>query len=191
MRSVKINIKLVWRVACTGVLLSTLVLVGCAQEYATPQVAEAASCRALGPRALSGTLIGAAGGAAVGAGIASGVSNGNKRDTAVGALVGLLVGGAVGALEGKRLDARDCAAAQLALQKVGNESPGQVVRWSDPSTGNHGAYVAVAAHFRNSGGRICRRIQASYYMHGHSPVKGDPGIICRTTQGNWVRAVRM
>lgn len=182
-----------WRVLKTILIwpaLLSLALVGsCAQNYGSLQQAASSSCSALGPRALSGALIGGASGAALGASLGALAGHGNRNDAMIGALAGLLVGSAIGGVEGKRLDERDCGAAQLALQKVGNQPSGAVVGWKDTSTGNHGAYRVVSDKYTASSGEICRRIQANYYMHGHKPVDGDPGVICRTPQGNWVRQV--
>ena len=168
-------------------LLSLVLVGGCAQNYGGLQQEASSSCRALGPRALSGALVGGASGAAFGASLGALAGHGNRNDVMIGALAGLLMGSAIGGVEGKRLDERDCTAAQLALQKIGNQPSGAVVDWKDASTGNHGAYRVVSDKYTASSGKICRRVQASYYMHGHKPVNGDPGIICRTPQGNWVR----
>ncbi len=180
-------LKIVW---AWPVFLALALASGCAQNYGSLEQATSSSCRSLGPRALSGALIGGASGAAIGAGLGALVGNGNKNDARIGALAGLLLGSAIGGIEGKRLDERDCAAAQLALQKVGDQPNGAAVNWTDATTGNHGAYRVISAKYTESSGEICRRIQASYYMHGHKPVSGDPGIICRTPQGNWMRQLQ-
>lgn len=166
-------------------LLATVTLAGCAQNYSSPQQAAANSCTALGPRAMSGALIGGAAGAGVGAGIGAAIGGG--RAAAIGALGGLVVGAIAGLAEGHHLDVEDCAVAQAALQRVGTAPLGQRVAWSDPKTGNHGVYVPVSDRYALPGGKICRKMQASYYMDGHAPVEGDTGIVCRTPNGNWAR----
>ncbi len=168
-----------------AVLISATLLGGCAQNYDTAQQAAASSCSALGPRAMSGALIGGAVGAGAGAGI--GALAGGGRGAAIGALGGLVIGAIAGLAEGHNLDARDCAAAQTALQRVGTIPTGQTVSWSDPNTGSHGLYVPVSDRYAAPGNEICRRIQASYYINGRAPVEGDTGVVCRKPNGDWFR----
>jgi len=167
------------------VLLAAALLGGCAQNYNSAQQAAAGSCSALGPRAMSGALIGGVVGAGAGAGI--GALAGGGRGAAIGALGGLLIGAVAGLAEGHNLDAHDCAAAQTALQSVGTIPTGQTVSWSDPNTGSHGLYVPVSQRYAASGGEVCRKIQASYYITGRAPVEGDTGIVCRKPNGDWFR----
>lgn len=172
-----------------GTKIVTMIVValigGCAQNYTSPQQAAANSCSALGPRALSGALIGGAIGAGAGAGI--GALAGGGRGAAFGALGGLAVGALAGLAEGHHLDMRDCAVAQAALQTIGAVPTGQSVPWYNPATGSHGAYVPVSAQYSAPSGELCRQIQASYVMSGHSPVEGDTGLVCRQPDGDWVR----
>jgi surface antigen len=158
---------------------------GCAgQQYATPEEAAANACSAFGPKALQGTLIGGAAGAAGGA--ALGAAAGGGRGAGVGALVGLGVGLLAGAVTGNMLDKRDCREAQLALQQMSTLPTGQFVAWSEPTTGSRGTFTATTAPYDNNG-RVCRQIRADYYVHNHSPVIGDTGIICRAPNGDWAR----
>ena len=108
-------------------LVAVVLVSACAQSYNSPQQAAEASCSALGPRAMSGALIGAAAGAGAGAGI--GALAGGGRGAAIGAIGGLLVGTIAGLVEGHQLDAHDCATAQVALQSIGNILTGQSVPW--------------------------------------------------------------
>lgn len=169
---------------CCGILMLGL-LGGCAQHYSSPQAAAAASCRALGPRALSGALIGTAGGAAAGA--AAGAVAGGGRGAAIGALAGGALGLIAGIAEGHHLDQEDCNAAQAALQQLNVASTGQPIPWSDPSTGSHGMFEATSNAYSEPDGRICRRIRSTVVLAGRAPVTDDNGIVCRTPNGDWER----
>jgi surface antigen len=175
--------------ALTAAFMTSLVLTGCAQHYSSPEQAASNACSAFGPRASSGALIGgvtgAAGGAAIG-GLAGHSGTAALIGAGVGALAGVLAGEAIG----HHLDQRDCAAAQIALQQIGNTPTGQPLAWSDPSTGSHGLFIPTAAEFTDpQSGLICRPINASYYLNGHKPVVGDTGNVCRSANGNWYRQV--
>jgi surface antigen len=164
---------------------SSLLLQGCAQNYASPQEAANRACGSLGPRALSGALIGGLSGAAVGAGL--GAAAGNGRGAAIGAGAGLLVGLIAGMAKGHELDQNDCLQAQVALQQLENQPTGRPVEWSNPGTGSHGAFVPVSDSYTQTDGRVCRKISANYYMKDHTPVVGDSGVVCRTAAGDWAR----
>lgn len=167
-----------------GLALS-LVLPGCAQNYGSAQQAANRACTSLGPRATSGAVIGAVAGAATGAAIGAAAGSGNG--SMYGALAGLLVGSLVGLAKGKQLDKRDCEVAQAALQKIETAQLGDSITWNSPYTGSSGLFKPVSEVYAGTGGQPCRRIQADYYMKDHQPVQGDTGIVCRTSDGNWVR----
>ncbi|HUC62458.1 MAG TPA: RT0821/Lpp0805 family surface protein [Alphaproteobacteria bacterium] len=167
-----------------GAMVLTATLDGCAQKYSSPQEAAAHACTALGPRAMSGALIGTAAGAVGGAALGS--MAGSGRYALIGAAAGALVGLVAGLVAGHSADQRDCAAAQAALQKVGNAPTNDPVSWSAP-TGSHGLFTPVSDQYTAPSGQICRKIQSSYYMDGHSPVTGEDGIVCRTADGDWAR----
>ena len=166
-------------------LVVPMSLGGCAQHYASPQQAAANACSAFGPGATSGALIGgltgAAGGAAIG-GLAGHSGTAALIGAGAGLLAGLLVGGAIG----HNVDAKDCAAARVALQNIENAPVGQRIPWSDPSTGSSGYYVPTAAAYTNEQtNEICRPVSASYYLNGHKPVEDDTGNVCRDANGGW------
>lgn len=165
-----------------GSLISATFLSGCAQNYASPHQAANRACSGIGPRALSGAAIGGLGGAAGGA--ALGGALGGRGGAEIGAGIGLLAGLAAGLAEGHRLDQQDCRAAQVALEAAARNPIGSAVPWKNPTSGNHGEFIATSSEFKHEG-RICRRVQSSYYMKGHVPVKDQPGLICRTPQGKW------
>lgn len=156
---------------------------GCAKHYNSPQEAAAKACGSFGPRAMSGAAIGAAAGAGAGAAIGAAAGR-NGKDAAIGALAGLLVGAIAGAVKGNELDARDCAAAKVALQQIGNTPNGNAVNWSSPS-GSRGSFTPVSDTFQGPADQPCRKIQADYYMKGHEAVQNDAGLVCRNADGDW------
>ena len=178
------GIRFVLSLFMTVVIALPITLTGCAQNYSSPQQAAANACRALGPQALSGALIGGLGGAAAGAGIGALATGGSGKAAAIGAGVGLLAGVMAGMAEGHHLDQGDCAAAQQALQQYDSAPSGQPVAWSNPSTGSSGTYTP-AASYTSASGQICRPTDASYSIQGHAPVTGDQLIVCRTASGDW------
>ncbi len=155
---------------------------GCAPQYTTPQQAAAASCSALGPRAVSGAAIGGLGGAAGGAAI--GAAAGQGRGAAIGAGIGLAAGLLSGLVVGHQLDQSDCARAQFALQQAASAPVGQVAYWSSP-TGNRGAFTPTSDAFVQDG-RFCRRLRSDVQLQGHVPVS-DVALACRTIGGDYVR----
>jgi surface antigen len=167
-------------------LISTIILPGCAQNYANPQEASQRACSSLGPRALSGALIGGLSGAALGAGL--GAAAGNGRGAAIGAGAGLLAGLLVGMAKGHELDQNDCREAQVALQQLGTQPTGRPVAWSNTTTGNSGSFIPVSDTYTAPGGQLCRKISADYMMKDRAPVVGDSGVVCRDEHGDWARS---
>ena len=172
---------------CVSVLLIaafSYVLVGCAnRQYATPDEAIQNACSAFGPKALSGALIGGAVGAAGGAAIGAGVGGG--RNAALGALAGLAAGVIAGAIVGNITDKRDCQEAQLALQQMATASTGTRVAWNSVS-GSYGAFTPMS-DATTANGRTCREVRSDYYIKNHQPVVGEPGLVCRSANGDWGR----
>lgn len=174
------------RLTLASALLLPVALGGCAQQYATPQQAASNACSAFGPRATSGALVGGLAGAGTGALIA-GLAGHSAGDALIGAAAGGVLGVMAGSVVGHHLDQRDCAAAQLALQEIGNAPSGQLIPWSDPSTGSKGSYTPTAAEYTDpKSGLICRPVSNSYYLNGHQPVVGETGNTCRDANGDWV-----
>ncbi len=173
------------RIAIALTLIFPVSLTGCAQQYATPQQAEANACSAFGPRATSGALVGGLAGAGTGA-LIGGLAGHNGTDALIGAAAGGLLGVAAGAMVGHNLDQRDCAAAQLALQQIDNAPEGQALPWTDPATGSKGDYTPTAAQYTDpTSGQVCRPVSADYYLSGHQPVLGDTGNVCRDSNGDY------
>ena len=166
-----------------GALSTTVVTTGCAnRQYASPQEAAANACHALGPKALSGSLIGGLGGAGLGA--ASGAAFGGGKGAAIGAGVGLLGGLIAGAMVGSQADARDCAAAQAALAQLTTAPNGREIAWSSPS-GSHGSYTPVGPEYASNGG-FCRPVHQETSIVGHQPTQGL-GVACRDANGDYQR----
>ncbi len=166
-----------------------VLLSGCAsRQYASPQEAANNACSALGPKALSGSLIGGLGGAAAGAGL--GAAAGGGRGAAIGAGVGLLVGLIGGLAAGSHLDQSDCAQAQIALAQAAQGGIGQAVFWTSP-TGSYGTYTPSAMLYADTSapGRMCRRFTGTLVIKGRDPVQ-DSGVTCRDAGGDWYRMDR-
>jgi surface antigen len=181
--------KLVRSKAVSGVLavgLIGLLNTGCAtRQYSSPQEAAANACSAMGPKALSGALIGGLGGAAAGAGI--GAAAGGGRGAAIGAGLGLAAGIIGGLAVGNRLDQNDCAQAQIALAQAAEAAPGQAISWRSP-TGSYGSYTPSAPIYADAStpGRVCRQFSETVVIKGHEPVQ-DTGTTCRDGDGDWHR----
>ncbi len=159
-------------------------LVGCAnRQYATPEEAVHNACSSFGPKALSGVLIGGLAGAAGGAAIGAGAGGG--QNAAYGALAGLAAGLIVGAIVGNMTDKRDCEQAQAALQRLTTAPVGTRVAWNSAS-GSYGAFTPVT-DAKTVNDRLCREVRADYYIKNHQAVTGEPGLICRTPEGDWAR----
>lgn len=170
--------------AATMVLGTASMTAGCAnQSYSSPQEQAEKSCRAFGPKTLSGALIGtlsgAAGGASIGA-IAAG-GKGAAIGTGIGAVAGLLGG----SIYGNQLDKRDCAAAQTALAQAASSSTlGQVVSWNEPATGSHGTYTSLTALSTAPSGEQCRMVRQQSQLANHQQTTQDE-MTCRNAEGDW------
>jgi surface antigen len=167
-----------------GAVLVAFLLAGCIRQYATPEEAIKDACSAFGPKALSGALIGGAAGAASGALI--GAAAGGGRGAGYGALAGLVVGSIAGAIAGNIVDKQDCQQAQLALQQMESAKVGVPVQWQNYASGSSGSYTPMT-DATSVNGHVCREIRADYYIKNHEPVTGDPGLVCRTADGDWAR----
>lgn len=171
--------------SCAVLAIAAAVGTGCTNRpYASAQEAAQNACASLGPKALSGALIGGLAGAAGGAAI--GALAGGGRAAGYGALAGLAAGLLVGGVAGNQADQRDCQEAQIALQQMNTARVGQPVYWSNAATGSHGTFTPVSATYE-ANGQICRQIRGDYYMKDHQPVTGDTGVVCRTPNGDWQR----
>lgn len=146
---------------------------GCA--YSSPQQQEASACQVIGPKALVGGLVGAAGGAAIGA------AAGGGKGAAIGAGVGLLTGAAVGYMA----DSQDCKAAQAALQsQLMAARAGTPIGWSSES-GHTGQFMPQGDVYAGQNGAQCRRA-ASVTQAGGTPAQSF--ITCRHPDGTYTYA---
>jgi surface antigen len=90
----------------------------------------------------SGAAVGALSGAGFGAMVGGAV--GGKQGALLGAALGAATGAAVGGLIGNRLDARDKAKRDAALQdSMKATGPDQHVTWVNPDTGGSGTITLV------------------------------------------------
>lgn len=170
-----------------GLLLCSLTLGGCAQNYSSPQQAASDACQAFGPRAKSGALIGLVAGAAGGAGIAAAATHGNGTATLIGLGLGAATGLMAGMEAGHHLDQGDCAAAQQALQQMSAQPTGAALSWNNQTTGSHGTFTPTGGTYDDPSGQVCRPFVASYTLQGQQAVTNDQGITCRTADGDWAR----
>ena len=173
---------------CVSVVLTIAgcsLIVGCAnRQYATPEEAIQNACSAFGPKALSGALIGGVAGAAGGAAI--GAAAGGGKNAGYGALAGLAAGLLTGAIIGNITDQKDCQQAHLALQQMNAAATGTRLTWANNASGSYGAFTPVS-DAKTVNGHICRDIRSDYFIKNHQPVTGEPGLVCRTTGGDWAR----
>ncbi|MGD0107391.1 MAG: hypothetical protein ABSC06_25635 [Rhodopila sp.] len=164
-----------------GAASMSILTSGCANRpYSSPQEAAQNACSALGPKAISGALIGGLGAGALGAGI--GAAAGGGRGAALGAGIGLLGGLVGGLVVGKQADQRDCSAAQLALAQMARQPIGVAAMWHSPS-GSYGSYTPTGAEYAQ-GSQFCRQVRQSTNMVGHQPVETSV-VACRNANGDY------
>lgn len=163
-------------------IATTALASGCTNRaYNSPEEQAQNACQALGPKALSGTLIGGLGGAAGGAGI--GALAGGGRGAAIGAGIGALAGIIGGLAVGHHLDARDCYEAQQALAQIRNVPTGRAVVWHSP-TGSYGSYTPISAEYAGPNDTFCRKLNQQVKLNGHQPSISTV-VTCRTPEGNY------
>jgi surface antigen len=136
-----------------------------------PSIAHSQSCPALGPKMVVGAAVGAGAGTALG-----GLLGGKNR--ALGAAVGGIGGGAIGGAIGNALDQRDCQMAQAALQQMATARTGQPISWSDPATGNRGAFTPLANPTKSADGRFCRPYSRAAVTKDGQQMDGGSGVTC-------------
>jgi surface antigen len=126
------------------------------------------------PKAVLGTVLGAA----AGAGIAALAGGG------AGAIVGAGVGGAlIGGMVGHGLDNRDKRlAAAAAQQAFENNRAGQPSVWNNPDSGNSGS-ITPTRTYQIANGQYCRQYQQTIVVGGQ-PQKAY-GTACRQPDGSW------
>ncbi len=124
------------------------------------------------------TQIGAAGGAAAG-GLLAAVVGASPLGLAAGVILGGVAGGAVG----NYLDSQDEEAALKAQQQslTGNKA-GQTTNWSNPDSGNSGAFTPTN-QYTTKDGKICRDYQQTVTINGKQETA--TGTACKMSDGSW------
>ncbi len=126
------------------------------------------------PKAVLGTLLGAA----AGGGIAALAGGGP------GAIAGAAVGGAlIGGFIGHHLDNRDKQMASAAAQRAfeSNQS-GQPSVWRNPDSGNSGS-VTPTKTYQLANGQYCRQYEQTIVVGGER--QKAYGTACRQPDGTW------
>jgi len=141
-----------------GVLITSLVLVGCANSQ--------------GPQEQVGIVIGGALGGLLG----SEVGGGSGRTAAI--IVGTMVGANVGGALGRSMDATDRLNANLALENV---RTGVSTTWRNPDTSNEYALTPTRTYKTNSG--PCREFTVDANVGGST--EQVYGTACRQPDGSW------
>lgn len=126
------------------------------------------------PKAVLGSLLGAAGGAGIAA-----LAGGGPGAIIASALGGGLVGGFIG----KKLDDRDKQmAAQAATQAFEHNRTGQESVWNNPDSGNSGT-VTPTKTYALANGQYCREYQQTITVGGEQ--HQAYGTACRQPDGSW------
>ncbi len=126
------------------------------------------------PKAVLGSL----GGAAAGAGIAA-LAGGGAGWIVASALAGGLLGGAIG----HHLDNKDKQmAAQAAATAFENNRTGQGSAWKNPDSGNSGS-VTPTKTYQAPGGQYCREYRQDIVVG--SEKHQAYGTACRQPDGSW------
>jgi len=135
-----------------------------------------AGCSSGNQNRAAGTAVGAGLGALLG----SQVGAGSGRDFAIagGALLGALAGSEIGG----QLDERDRLLQERAAQRAQVAPIGERISWSNPSSGNAGAYVPRREGTSQSG-RYCREFEETIIIDGRS--ESATGIACQRSDGTW------
>jgi surface antigen len=129
---------------------------------------------------------GAAVGAAAGAGVGAVVGQvGGDTGMLIGAAAGAILGGVIGAIIGQRLDKRDKAKREAALQESFKTAQvNQQVAWVNPDTGNSGTAKPLNEAQAQGSGPVCREFEESYTREGKTVTYKSRA--CLNTDGTWV-----
>ena len=126
------------------------------------------------PKAVLGTVVGAAGG-----GLIAAAAGGGAGWIVAGSLLGGLAGGVVG----HKLDARDKRMAEEAAARAfEHNQTGQTSTWTNPDTGNSGT-VTPTKTYQLASGQYCRRYTQTINVGGE-PQEAS-GTACRGSDGTW------
>jgi surface antigen len=126
------------------------------------------------PKAVLGTVVGAAGGGLIAAAAGGGTG---------WIVAGSLLGGMAGGFVGHKLDDRDRRMAEEAAARAFEQNrTGQTSTWSNPDTGHSGT-ITPTKTYQLANGQYCRRYTQTI------DVGGDPqeasGTACRRSDGTW------
>lgn len=126
------------------------------------------------PKAVLGTVVGAAGG-----GLIAAAAGGGTGWIVAGSLLGGLAGGFVG----HKLDARDKRMAEEAAARAFEQSrTGQTSTWSNPDSGNSGS-ITPTQTYQLASGQYCRRYTQTIRVGGEA--QEASGTACRQADGTW------
>ena len=131
-----------------------------------------------GPKANTGTLLGAGTGALLGAAVAGGGTGNRLAGAAVGGLLGGLIGNRIGAGLDDEDKQRAYAAQMDALERGPSGAP---VSWKNPDSGRYGTVVPGPAY--QDAGRNCRSFTHTIYIDGQPQTAR--GTACRNPDGSW------
>ena len=163
MRATSVSQANPWRVA--WVLLLALSVTSCATIQETYKE---------NPKAVLGTVMGAAAGVAIVA-----IAGGSPGSMAAAGAAGALFGGFVG----KKLDDRDKRmAAQAAQDAFENGRTGEVRVWNNPDSGNSGS-ITPTKTYQIANGQYCRRYTQEITIGGEK--HETHGTACRNADGVW------
>jgi surface antigen len=126
------------------------------------------------PKALLGSMAGAAGGGLIGAAAGGG---------AAGIVGGVLLGGLLGGAIGNHLDQKDKElAAQNAQRTLETARTGQSTAWQNPDSGNSGTLTPTRT-YQTASGQYCREYQQEIVVGGER--QQSYGTACRQPDGTW------
>ena len=124
------------------------------------------------------TQIGAAGGAAAGGLLAAAIGA-----SPLGLAAGVILGGVAGGAVGNYLDSQDKEAALKAQQQsLTSNKAGQTTTWSNPDSGNSGAFTPTN-QYTTKDGKICRDYQQTVTINGKQETA--TGTACKMSDGSW------
>ena len=126
------------------------------------------------PKAVLGTVVGAAGG-----GLIAAAAGGGTGWIVAGSLLGGMAGGYVG----HRLDARDKRMAEEAAARAFESNrTGQTSTWTNPDSGNSGS-ITPTKTYQLASGQYCRRYTQTIRVGGEA--QEASGTACRRSDGTW------
>lgn len=110
---------------------------------------------------------------------------GGDTGTLIGAAAGALVGAAIGGFIGHRLDVRDKAKREAALQEsLKTASANEQVAWINPDTGNSGTIKPLTEARAEGSGPVCREFEETYTREAKTVTQKSRA--CLNKDGTWV-----